>query len=335
MRRLAFGPEHIRCTSVDGYKLKAGGKTDPTLRQEVCEAETLVGLITGASVGSTYVLFELGARWGTDKDLVPLLGGGADASYLRGPLSGYNALTCDSAADLLQLIEDLAKHLGVTPCSAASYQTHVQDVITASRETPRDEPASSSESTKIPIAAAELNLSSQALNILRQVVSSNAEYVMLVRRDGNQIVFNGAQPKVSEPQFVEDDFESLCSAGLLKRETSPNGHPVYRRNRKGVEFVKAVIASDPSRHLSDQAKDILRQLVRSNQRRVITLKDGSGGLLYSLIQDPQLVFMDDDSVDFDFQSLVDAELMRLDYGNGGNPIFNLTSKGAELGKSLQ
>jgi hypothetical protein len=131
---LGLPPHEIRCTSVDGYRLKAGAKTDPTLREEVCAAATFVGLITASSIESAYVLFELGARWGADKHLAPLLAGSADSSYLRGPLGGYNALRCDNVAQLHQLVDDLAAELGLQPFKPATYERELQQVVTASRQ---------------------------------------------------------------------------------------------------------------------------------------------------------------------------------------------------------
>jgi hypothetical protein len=57
------------CTSVDGFRLAAGVDTDEALRAAVLQSKTLVGVITPASQKSSYVLFELGARWGTNKHL--------------------------------------------------------------------------------------------------------------------------------------------------------------------------------------------------------------------------------------------------------------------------
>ena len=62
-RAFRLPAEKVRCSSADGYRLADGDLTDETLRREVFEAETFVGLITPASVRSQYVLFELGARW--------------------------------------------------------------------------------------------------------------------------------------------------------------------------------------------------------------------------------------------------------------------------------
>lgn len=121
----------IRCTSVDGYRLRGGAHTDQQLRRELNGARVFVGLITRRSIQSTYVLFELGARWGAELPLVPVLVTSTDQDLLRGPLGGFNALACDSRSQIHQLVDDIAVHLGVISGSAASYQDFIEEVITS------------------------------------------------------------------------------------------------------------------------------------------------------------------------------------------------------------
>lgn len=81
----------IRCTSVDGYRLPAGVNTDTQLRREIADAGVLVGLLTPNSISSTYVLFELGVRWGIERPMIPLLAG-VTPEEMRGPHRVLNAL---------------------------------------------------------------------------------------------------------------------------------------------------------------------------------------------------------------------------------------------------
>lgn len=94
--------EDIRCTSVEGHKLPGGADVEDQLRDEILGAKTVIGLISSVSFNSAYVLFELGARWGIQRNLIPLLAHGTSPSILKGPISGYNALMCDNNSQLLQ-----------------------------------------------------------------------------------------------------------------------------------------------------------------------------------------------------------------------------------------
>lgn len=112
-------PSRIRCTSVPGYKLKTGAHTETELRREIQQARVFIGLLSEISLESAYVLFELGARWGSLQNygysgmgdsknkLFPILAAGATGSMLRDPLKAYNALNCEIAADLHQLVADI------------------------------------------------------------------------------------------------------------------------------------------------------------------------------------------------------------------------------------
>lgn len=121
--------EAIRCTSVDGYRLPGGADTNAQLRQEVHDADAFVGIVSEASVQSSYVLFELGARWGAGRHLLPLLAPGTPASVLAAPLNGLNALSCDSRAQLQQLVIDVGTVLGINPGRADAFQTDVDRLV--------------------------------------------------------------------------------------------------------------------------------------------------------------------------------------------------------------
>lgn len=124
---MALTADQIRCSSVDGYRLPVGVNSEGKLREEVNAAKVVVGLITRSSLTSYYVMFELGARWGADLLLAPLLAG-VKANELSGPLSLLNALSANSDAQLHQLLEDIAKHLGLSVQPPASYIRNIAAV---------------------------------------------------------------------------------------------------------------------------------------------------------------------------------------------------------------
>ncbi len=163
----ALGPVSIRCSSVDGHRLPVGVDTQSKLRAEVNEAQVVVGLVTPSSLVSSYVMFELGARWGANLFLAPLLAG-VRANELSGPLSLLNALSADSDGQLHQLLGDIAEQLGLTLQRPESYVRHVAQVKELSagtagvptvqpdnRPTPADDLRLSAEAQELLLAGSE------------------------------------------------------------------------------------------------------------------------------------------------------------------------------------
>lgn len=124
---LGLLPTQIRCSSVDGHRLPVGVNTESKLREEVNAAEVVIGLVTPNSLASSYVMFELGARWGADLFLAPLLAG-VKPGGLNGPLSLLNSLSASDENQIHQLLDDISKKLGVRLQSATSYLKHISTV---------------------------------------------------------------------------------------------------------------------------------------------------------------------------------------------------------------
>ena len=91
-----------------------------------------------------YVLFELGARWGADKPLIPLLAPGTDAGDLAGPINDLNALSADSAAQIHKLVSDVATALRIVAARPEAYQRQL-DRLLAVKPAVVDDPAAGGE----------------------------------------------------------------------------------------------------------------------------------------------------------------------------------------------
>ncbi len=126
---LPLSASEIRCTSIDGHRLPGGASTNELLKTEVCDTKAFIGLISFEAIDSMYVLFELGARWGSNKHLLPLLAPGVSPDILKGPLSGLNALSCDSGSQLHQLVNDLADILEIKPEPSQAYQRYIEAIL--------------------------------------------------------------------------------------------------------------------------------------------------------------------------------------------------------------
>ncbi len=57
---LRLSSDEIRCTTIDGFRLPGGAKTNEQIKCEVRESIAFIGLISTAAADSMYVLFELG-----------------------------------------------------------------------------------------------------------------------------------------------------------------------------------------------------------------------------------------------------------------------------------
>lgn len=123
----------IRCTSIDGYRLPAGANTSEQLKQEVHDAETFIGIISAESVSSVYVVFELGARWGANRTLIPLIAPGTSLDILKGPLREINALV-SNRSQLHQLLHQLADVLNETLEPSASFERLLDNILNSDKK---------------------------------------------------------------------------------------------------------------------------------------------------------------------------------------------------------
>ena len=129
-----LAPDRIRCSSVDGFRLEVGTNTNERLRVEVRESTAFIALLTKNSIISTYVLFEMGARWGAGQYFAPVLAGGLSTSELKAPLSGLTVLDLASRAQVTQLLDNLAETLRAKMVSRALFETELSDLVAVCSE---------------------------------------------------------------------------------------------------------------------------------------------------------------------------------------------------------
>jgi hypothetical protein len=128
IKALAIPHDQIRCTSVDGYKLPGGASVASQLRREVVEAELVVTILTPTSLASSYVLFELGARWGCDKAMIPVLSKGLSARRVPAPLSDLNLVKIGEPAEAFHFLESAAKVLSLPIARPSVLQSSILKV---------------------------------------------------------------------------------------------------------------------------------------------------------------------------------------------------------------
>jgi TIR domain len=235
---LPLRPDQVRCSSLDGFRLPGGADIDDRLRREVDEAQAFIGLVSYRSLRSLYVVFELGARWGARKPLVPLLAPGVPASVLPAPLSGLNALSCEIAGQLQQLVSEIAGALDLSPYSPATYQREVDRVLA------------------LPAAPPEIHLPKALRDQLE--LSFQARRARLPPSLTEMLAYLEVQSKLraSVPQQdLEAEFgrrfdsvywrlEALCHLGFVEKEvTNFRGHTPTFNYRLSDEYGTSFSAS--------------------------------------------------------------------------------------------
>jgi len=132
----------ILCTSASEYALEQGAEFDNALRTVAVTATVFIGLVTPSSLKSSYVLFEMGARWGAEKPTLPLLACGSMSTDLPGPLVRLNASTVYDEAHLHQLVYGVAKNLQRQPQAPQTYLREMKEVMQlGARARPEPTPA--------------------------------------------------------------------------------------------------------------------------------------------------------------------------------------------------
>lgn len=229
---LNLTPTEIRCTSVDGYRLPLGEATDQRLRQEVLGAEVLIALLSPKSLASTYVLFELGGRWGAGLPIAPVLVPGLDASSLKGPLAGLNALSAGVEAQLHQLVEDVARLLGKSPNSRAAFLGELKRLSAAREGTALpapSQPSKAAESTAATSPIPEPELPAEHVALLRPFARSEDGVIRDLRGEYKKEICARFGWSPLKFEYHWDKF--------LERDLVRPAFPGFRLSREGRDLV--------------------------------------------------------------------------------------------------
>ena len=125
--------DEIRCTSLPGYRLRAGIQTSEALRQELADAPLIIGILTPVSLESGWVMFELGAAWGSKKWVVPVVAG-VDYDAMPGPLKECNATDAATRGELEQLFHEIADGLHLKSRAAGKASEALDDLVSEAED---------------------------------------------------------------------------------------------------------------------------------------------------------------------------------------------------------
>jgi hypothetical protein len=126
----------IRCTSVPGHQLSYGQTISSQLKTDLHASSAIFAILTPQSLGSKWVLFELGASWALGKIVVPILGPGLRVSELPGPLVEYPCVRVDAldcTARLRDSVNQVALQLGLRERTGGKVQDKLDAFISGFR----------------------------------------------------------------------------------------------------------------------------------------------------------------------------------------------------------
>jgi hypothetical protein len=103
--------DQVRCTSARGSRLHAGARIAHSLRRDIAGSTALLAVLTPDSRESRYVWLEIGAAWGQNVRILPLLARGAKADDVLSPLGEVESLDLTSDGDCGRLIDGLRSRL--------------------------------------------------------------------------------------------------------------------------------------------------------------------------------------------------------------------------------
>lgn len=140
----AFGLDasDIRCTSLPGFRIDPGASVSERIREEVRGCDLFIGVLTHQSVGSAYVLFEMGARWGNGGSTVPIVVAGVGLAQVPAPLREVALLDAGEAKDVEAWLGKAAKDLSRPLRPRPEYEPHVTALVEFARRVPKGSPPS-------------------------------------------------------------------------------------------------------------------------------------------------------------------------------------------------
>jgi hypothetical protein len=89
----------------------------------------------------------------------------------------------------------------------------------------------------------EAELSNQAVHVLRQLVNSDAQYIIYTPLDSTRVGFqlsNDELMQFTELRFLKDDLDKLVSLGLLTAEFTGSDTILFHITRNAVRLIGAI-----------------------------------------------------------------------------------------------
>lgn len=131
----------IRCTSVPRFKLPSGSNVDNTLKNEISASKAFIGFITEKSLDSVYVLFELGARWGSEMKFRLITADQATFKLVKPPLSNHHIICISNRTELYQILDEIQQDLSCKQYNAKNIEKEIVKLLETISNKNKDEVA--------------------------------------------------------------------------------------------------------------------------------------------------------------------------------------------------
>jgi DNA-binding MarR family transcriptional regulator len=215
---------NIRCTSVPGYTHSSGSYTDETLRKEAIECKCLIALLTPSSIQSTYVIFELGARWGAQRPLFPVVSNGLSKGNLPPPLNAINAKDLAVRTEILDFIDDIELSANITKEKTSVWDQRADGLMQkASELSSSDEPATQSEQQRL--------LDDHEMMILHSLAEAEDKGITVTLKSFTFMEISKSKLTYHLDNLEKAGFISVAHS-MLSRTPS-----VYRLSRAGRQLI--------------------------------------------------------------------------------------------------
>lgn len=120
----------IRCTSLANYAYEGGDAQDGLMAKEAIQSPVFIALISKRSVESVWAQFEWGARWGSGRQLTPIIHPHATASILPQPIDRKTAVSLKDVKRMLAIARNISEATGFPMATLE----HVHDATEALKE---------------------------------------------------------------------------------------------------------------------------------------------------------------------------------------------------------
>jgi TIR domain len=141
---LSLEDSDIRCTSVPGHQLELGKNIAELLKTDISQAPALIALVSEESLTSNWVMFELGAAWGLERRVYPILGPNMQSSNLPGSLANLTYIEIespDASSRTSDLLQQLAQELSVESKSGGKARAKLDAFLMLYKKSVRENPS--------------------------------------------------------------------------------------------------------------------------------------------------------------------------------------------------